>query len=164
MISNPAFLFGFYSRRVITGRKPYKRLPGNDGKDVTFHIKTTLIPPQTSKTPFLPNPSHRCHQPPFPLGVWGPPPPHKEAATLLCRRLGGKGPWGEGAGSPSPSPPVPPRQGRAGQAGQPREGGRRQGRRQLRGWSWSWAAAGAVERCSMVCRLAQRDSWVQTCE
>lgn len=25
-------------------------------------------------------------------------------------------------------------------------------------------AAGVVEGCSVVCRLAQRDSWVQTCE
>lgn len=107
MISNPAFLFGFYSRRVITGRKPYKRLPGNDGKDVTFHIKTTLIPSQTSNTPFLPDPSHRCHQPPFPLGVWDTPlPPHKQAAAPLCCRLGGSGPWGEDAGSPSTSPPA----------------------------------------------------------
>lgn len=115
MISNPAFLFGSYSRRVITGRKPYKRLPGNDGKDVTFHIKTTLIPSQTSNTPFLPDPSHRCHQPAFPLGVWEPP-PHKQAASPLCSWLGGSGPWGEDAGSP-----MHLREHRGGQAGSLRE-------------------------------------------
>lgn len=39
---------------MITGRKPYKRLPGNDGKDVTFDVKKTLIPSLTSNTPFYP--------------------------------------------------------------------------------------------------------------
>lgn len=117
MISNPAFLFGFYSRRVITGRKPYKRLPGNDGKDVTFHIKTTLIPPQTSKIPFLPDPSHRCHQPPFPLGVWGP--PHTQGGSNPpVPQARGEGAVGGRSWQPQPLSPgaTEAGQGRAGRA------------------------------------------------
>lgn len=124
MISNPAFLFGFYSRRVITGRKPYKRLPGNDGKDVTFHIKTTLIPSQTSNTPFYQtHPTAAISLP----SLWGSgtPSTHTQGGSnppLLQCRLGGNGPWGEDAGSPSTSPPAAGAT-EAGQEGSPREDG-----------------------------------------
>lgn len=114
MISNPAFLFGFYSRRVITGRKPYKRLPGNEGKDVTFHVKTTLIPPQTSTTPST--------QPIPPLpSVWDPPthsPPLLLSRRERDRAVGGRC-W-----QPqrlSPDGPVPPGQGKQAAPGRTEE-------------------------------------------
>lgn len=126
MISNPAFLFGFYSRRVITGRKSYKRLPGNDGKDVTFYIKTTLIPPQTSKIPFLPDPSHRCHQPPCPLGVWGP--PHTQGGSNPpVPQARGEGAVGGRSWQPQPLSPGATEAGQGRAGGQPREDGGREG-------------------------------------
>uniref|UniRef100_A0A8C5TJJ7 Iroquois homeobox 4 n=1 Tax=Malurus cyaneus samueli TaxID=2593467 RepID=A0A8C5TJJ7_9PASS len=68
----------------------------------------------------------------------------------------GNGPPGEDAGSPSTAPPTAGTT-EAGQAGSPPEDGGS-------GGVSSEAESGAVERCSVVCRLAQRDSWVQTCE
>lgn len=114
MISNPAFLFGFYSRHVITGRKPYKRLPGNDGKDVTFHVKTTLIPSQTSNTPFYRTHPTAAISLPTLWGSGTTSPPYKQAATPLCCLLGGNGPKGKMLAAPAPLPrrPVPPRQGK----------------------------------------------------
>lgn len=120
MISNPPFLFGIYSRRMITGRKPYKRLRGNDGKDVTFHIKKTLIPSLTSNTPS--SPTHPTAAISLPT-LWGSGTPtpntHEQAAIPPCRTLGRNGPRGEGAGSPSASPPTAGAT-EAGRAGSPR--------------------------------------------
>lgn len=111
MISNPPFLFGFYSRRMITGRKPYKRLRGNDGKDVTFHIKKTLIPSLTSNTPS--SPTHPTAAISLPT-LWGSgTPPTSRQQSPPAARSDGTGRGGKVLAAPAPRPrrPVPPRQG-----------------------------------------------------
>lgn len=114
MISNPAFLFGFYSRHVITGRKPYKRLPGNDGKDVTFHVKTTLIPSQTSNTPFYPTYPTAAISLPTLWGSGTPSPPQAGSNPPCAACSEGTGPGGKMLAAPAPLSrrPVPPRQGK----------------------------------------------------